>query len=346
MTALVELDGMQPGTSARLRAALTTSAVVGRPFSLHQIRSSDTRPGLRPEETALVRAVALCCQAHVGGGFDGSPELRFEPGVPTAGVYHFELPGASRAALVLQAVLPILGGAEGRSRVEVVGGTHVVAAPCFEFLDQHWRALAARLGLRVRLQLDQAGFQPAGEGQIAANVEAWSRPGALNAAVRGELIALRGWSGAMHVRGQFAERVQAACSAWLWEERRLEMAWSVTLARSASPGAYGYVEAEFEHGRVGFWSLGERNLRPEVLGERLARRLLRSLDSESEAGLDAHAAAQLVVPLALARGGGRLSTPEITPALDVAVETLHAFGVAVTLRGRRGGPGLVEVPAC
>lgn len=345
MSALVELDGTLPNVGARLRAALAIASVVGRPFSLRQIRSSDARPGLRPEETALVRAVALCCQAHVGGGFDGSPDVRFEPGRPTAGQYHFELPAAARASLVLQAVLPVLGSAEGRSRVEIVGGTHVTGAPCFEFLAQHWGALMARLGLRLSLRLDQAGFQPTGAGQIVASVDGWSRPGRLDAALRGTLLATRGWSGAMLVRGQFAERVQAACVARLWEERRLEMGWTITLARSASAGAYGYVEAEFEHGRAAFWGLRERDLRPEVLGERLARRLLRSLDGEA-AGLDAQVAAQLVVPLALAGGGGGLSTAEVTPALEVAVETLRAFDLAVELRGRRGAPGLVEVPAC
>jgi RNA 3'-phosphate cyclase len=346
MTAIVELDGTLPGMGARLRAALTVASVRGLPFSLRQIRSSDPRPGLRPEETALVRAVALCCQAHVSGGFDGSPDLRFEPGAPTPGHYHFELPAASRATLVLQAVLPLLAVAAGRSQVEVVGGTHVADAPCFEGLDQHWRALVARLGLRFTLRLDQAGFHPTGEGQISAQVEPWSSRGALDASVRGPLVAVRGWSGAMLVRGEFAERVQAACTQRLWEERRLELAWSLTLARAASPGAYGYIEAEFEHGRAAFWGLRERDVRPEVLGERLARRLLRCLDGAAEAALDAQVAAQILVPLALTRAGGCFSTSEITPALEVGVETLRAFDVAVELHGRRGAPGRVEVPAC
>lgn len=346
MSVLIALDGTTLGGGRTLRAALTLSAVSGKGFELTKIRAGDPRAGLRAEETAVVRAAALCCQARVSGAFDGSPDLRFEPGSPAAGDYHFELPGAASATVVLQAVLPILAAAQARSRIDVVGGTHVPEAPTFEFLARHWLAAVARLGLRAGCRLERAGFQPAGEGELSATAESWVRPASpLDLTRRGALLALRGVSVSARVRGEVALRQREACSRRLWEERRLEVEWENVEAKSARPGSYLYVEAVFEHSRAAFTHLGQRGLGPEGLGERVARRLLLFLEEQAEAAQDAHLAEQLVVPLALTRGGS-LTTPEVGAGLERLAAVVAAFGGGVRVDGRVGGPGRVEVDAC
>lgn len=346
MAALIALDGATLGAGRTLRAALTLSAVSGQAFEMQKIRAGDARPGLRPEQTAVVRAAALCCQARLSGAFDGSPDLRFEPGTPAAGEYHFELPGAASAALVLQAVLPILAAAQSRSLVDVVGGTHVPGAPVFEFLARHWLPTVARLGLRAACRLERAGFRPSGEGRMRATAESWTRPASLDLTRRGALIALRGVSVSARVRGEVAQRQREACARRLWEERRLEVEWDAVEAKSARPGSYLYVEALFEHSRAAFAHLGQRGLGPEGLGERVARRLLLFLEEQADAAVDAHLAEQLVVPLALARGGGALTTPEVGPGLERVAAVVAAFGGRVRVDGRAGGPGRIEVDAC
>lgn len=345
MSGLIELDGVALGEGRALRAALTLSAVSGQGFELHKIRAEALRPGLRPEDTAVVRAAALCCEAHLSGAFDGSPDLRFEPGVPAAGQYHFELPGASPATVVLQAVLPILAAAGARGTVEVVGGTHVPGAPFFEHLTRHWLSLVARLGLQAACRLERIGFQGTGEGVLCGSAERWERPAALDLVQRGALVALRGVSVSTRARDDAAERQREACARRLWEERRLEVEWDGVEARSSRPGSYLYLEALCANGRAAFAQLGRRGLAPDALGERVARRVLGFLEG-SDAAVDAHLAEQLVVPLALARGGGRLTTPEIGPGLARLAAVVAAFGGAVRVDGRVGGPGLIEVAAC
>ncbi len=61
----------RPSPSPRSRARASRSRGSAR---------AGRRPGLRPQHLAAVRAVALVCGARVGGAFDGSPDLRFEPG--------------------------------------------------------------------------------------------------------------------------------------------------------------------------------------------------------------------------------------------------------------------------
>ncbi len=78
----------------------------------------------------------------------------------------------------------------------------------------------------------------------------------------------------------------------------------------------------------------------------MARRILRHVEEEASAAVDPWLADQLAVPLALARGGGRVATGEVTRHLLSVVELLNAFGVAARVEGRLGLPGLLEVPAC
>jgi RNA 3'-terminal phosphate cyclase (ATP) len=340
---LIPLDGAQgEGGGQILRSALALAAVTGQGFRVEQIRARRLRPGLRPQHLAAVRAAAMGCGAEVHGAFDGSPDLRFAPGKVAAGDFHFDIGTAGAATLVLQTVAPILATASSPSHVEVTGGTHVPRSPGYHFLARHWAEVVGRLGLTVRLQLERAGFHPRGEGRVRAEVEPWARPAALDLSRRGPLVTVRGIAGAARLRGDVARRAAEAARAFLWEQRRLETEWEVADLEAGSPGAFLQIEAVFETGRAAFSALGERGLRAEVLGERTARRLLRFVDDE-EAVVDPWLADQLAVPLAVAGGGGRLQTSEVTSHLETVAGVLRQFGVPARTWGRRGGPGGLEV---
>ena len=340
---LIPLDGAEgEGGGQILRSALTLSAVTGQGFRVERIRARRLRPGLRPQHLAAVRAAGLACAAEVHGAFDGSPDLRFIPGRPAAGAFSFDIGTAGAATLVLQTVLPVLATAGEPSRVEVIGGTHVPLSPSFHFLSRHWSEAVGRLGLVTTLELVRGGFHPRGGGEIRASVEPWTRPASLDLTKRGALVAVRGISGHARVRGDAAKRAAEAARTKLWEARRLETQWDVVELASASSGAFLQVEAVFENGRAAFGLLGERGLRAEVLGERAARRLLRFLEDE-EAAVDPWLADQLAVPFAVAGGGGKLSTSEVTSHLETVASVVRAFGIEARTWGRRGGPGGLEV---
>jgi RNA 3'-terminal phosphate cyclase (ATP) len=309
---LIAIDGSQgEGGGQVLRAALTLSAVTGQGFEITKIRTRRARPGLRPQHEAAVRAAAFACGARTSGVFEGSPDLRFEPGKPEAGDFRFEIATAGAATLVAQTVLPIVATAAAESRVDVQGGTHVPLSPPFPYLARHWTAAVARLGLDTRHELARAGFYPRGGGELRSRVRPWSRPGAaLVMESRGSLLAVRGVSAAAKLKGDVAKRQCDAAQARLWEARRLETEWEITDLPADSPGSALYLEAEFEAGRAAFSLLGERGVRAEILGDRAARHLLRFLGDEGSA-VDPHLADQLVVPLCLSGGGGRATTSEV-----------------------------------
>jgi len=340
---LIALDGAEgEGGGQILRAALTLSAVTGRGFRVERIRARRLRPGLRPQHLAAVRAAGMACAAEVHGAFDGSPDLRFVPAQAAAGEFRFDIGTAGAATLVLQTILPILATAPAASRIEVIGGTHVPGSPAFHFLARHWAEQVLRLGLRARLELERAGFYPRGGGKVLAEVLPWPRPARLDLSRRGALVAVRGIAGKSRLRGDVAQRAADAARTLLWEERRLDTEWEVVDLAATSPGAFLQVEAVFENGRAAFALLGERGLRAEVLGERAARRVLRFLEDE-EAVVDPWLADQLAVPLALAGGGGRLVTSEVTSHLETVASVVRAFGFEARTWGRSGGPGGLEV---
>jgi RNA 3'-terminal phosphate cyclase (ATP) len=200
-----------------------------------------------------------------------------------------------------------------------------------------------RLGLRVALTLERAGFHPPGGGLVIARTQPWPRPAGLVLEERGALVAVRGISGGARLKSDAAARQRDAARERLWEARRLESEWEVLEVPAPSPGSFLMLEAVFETGRAAFAFLGQRGTRPEQLGDRAARVLLRFL--QAEGAVDAHLADQLAVPLALARGGGRVTTPEVTLHLETVTRVLGEFGVPARVEGRRGGPGRLEVGA-
>jgi len=345
--ALIPIEGPPAEDGGQiLRTALALAAGTGQGFEMVRIREKAARPGLRPEQVAAVRAAALVCSARVHGGFDGSPDLRFEPGAVAPGDFRFEMGQAGSAALVLQMVAPALAAASSASQVAMAGGTHVVASPSFDYVARHWTAVVASLGLRVRSTLTRAGFAPRGEGELQAEIGPWPRPsGPLLLEQRGSLAEVRGLSGSSRLKGDVARRQRDAAQAILWERRRIEAVWEVVDEPSASPGSFLLLEAVFEHGRGAFALLGERGIASEVLGERGARRLLRFIEDE-EGAVDAHLADQLVVPLALAGCGGRVTTPEVTSHLVAAAVIASRFGIPASTWGRPGGPGGLDVGRC
>jgi RNA 3'-terminal phosphate cyclase (ATP) len=340
---LIPLDGAQgEGGGQILRTALALAASTGQGFRVERIRANRLRPGLRPQHLAAVRAAAMACGADVHGAFDGSPDLRFVPGPVSAGEFRFDIGTAGAATLVLQSVVPVLATAAAGSRVRVTGGTHVPRSPTHHFLSRHWAEVVGRLGLSVGLRLERAGFFPRGEGAVETEVGPWPRPANLDLSRRGALVAVRGISGAARLRGDVARRAADAARALLWEQRRIEAEWEVVDLVAASPGAFLQVEAVFERGRAAFGLLGERGLRAEVLGERAVRRVLKFIEDE-EAVVDPWLADQLAVPLAVAGGGGRLQTSEVTSHLETVAAVLRRFGVPAETWGRRGGAGGLAV---
>ncbi|QQE09982.1 RNA 3'-terminal phosphate cyclase [Planctomycetota bacterium] len=168
---MLVIDGQQgEGGGQILRSSLALSMVTGTPFRIENIRAGRRKPGLMRQHLTAVRAAKKICDAYVIGDEIRSTELTFRPGTVKAGEYHFSIGTAGSTTLVLQAVLPALILANGKSTVTIEGGTHNPFAPPFDFLQKTFIPLLNRMGPTVEMTLDRHGFFPAGGGSFRVEI--------------------------------------------------------------------------------------------------------------------------------------------------------------------------------
>jgi RNA 3'-terminal phosphate cyclase (ATP) len=314
---MIRIDGSKgEGGGQVLRTSLALSLVTGTPFQMVNIRAGRSKPGLLRQHLTAVNAATEVGEAEVTGAQLGSRELTFRPRALRSGGYHFAVGSAGSATLVLQTVLPALLMANGASSLTLEGGTHNMAAPPFDFLAKTYLPLLRRMGPSVEATLDRPGFFPAGGGKFRVLVQpAPLQPLALME--RGAVVRRQATAVISQLPFDVAKRELDAVGKvlkWAPEELRVE-----ELKRSTGPGNLVTVEVECEHLTEVFTAFGERGVRAEVVGEKVAEEARYWL--EAGVPVDHHLCDQLLLLSALAKGGEFRTLP-----LDGHAETqLHTF---------------------
>ena len=316
MTMLL-LDGSEgEGGGQILRSALALSLVTGTPFRIDGIRAGRPRPGLMRQHLTAVEAAAAVGRAEVTGAEVGSRSVSFRPGRPRGGDYHFSVGTAGSATLVLQTVLPALITAEEPSTLVLEGGTHNPTSPPFDFLAAAYLPLVGRMGPRVSATLERPGFYPAGGGRLRVVVAPVRDLTPLVLDARGAIVSRRARAVVANLPRSIAEREVAQLARRLgWESAAFSIE---ERADSAGPGNVVLVEVQAEQVTDVFSGFGEKNVRAETVADRVADEALAYLAGEQPVG--PHLADQLVLLLALARGGSfRTTAPTMHTRTQLAV---------------------------
>lgn len=333
---MIELDGAHgEGGGQLVRTAVALSAIAGAPLKLVNVRAGRDKPGLAPQHLAAVRAVASLCGAECAGLELRSQAFSFAPGKLHGGEYRFDVGTAGSVTLVLQAVLPVLACASARSRVTVTGGTDLRAAPPIDYLKNVLLPLLARMGLAIECRAHRRGYFPRGGGEVEVAV-APSRLRALvlpGAAAPGEV---QGLAHVANLPAHIAERMRASAHAQLGTVRsRIE---TTVLGGEEAIGQGGAIVlwARMDETVLGAARVAQRGVRAETLGAEAGAEI--AADLAAGAALDRHAADQLLVYFALARGGSfttrtltshaRTSMWLIEQLLPVRFEISQADGLA------------------
>lgn len=338
---MITLDGtIGEGGGQVLRSALSLSALTGKPFHLFNIRAGRPRPGLQPQHLTAVNAAAAICGAQMTGNTLGSKELFFHPGEITAGRYHFDIGTAGSTGLIVQTLFPPLARAASASEVTITGGTHVPWSPCFHYLERQWLPHVVRLGFRVGLKMERAGFYPKGGGRIRLIIEPTTGLQTLQLTNRGNLVGLSGWSAVANLPLEIAERQKEQAL------RRLGSRFPASIV-TTSLSAYGkgtvlLLHAVFDGGGGCFFSLGQRGKRAEQVADEAADELLSYL--ASGACIDSYLADQLLLPLAMVPGRSAFSCERNTLHLRTNAEIVRRFLPAqIAISESPDGRGYVEV---
>lgn len=295
---MLKLDGSQgEGGGQILRSALTLSMITGMPFRIERIRAGRTKPGLLRQHLTAVTAAAAISGAGVSGNTPGSQTLEFVPGATRGGDYRFDIGTAGSCTLVLQTVLPALWFADSPSTITVSGGTHNSAAPPADFLIRAWLPLMRRMGAEMDIELERHGFYPAGGGQMRATVTPCISLRPLHLGTRGGHIATRAIAVVAGLPGEVAARELDHLTATFGDaERETRM-----LSAREGPGNVVMMEISHASHTEVFTGFGEKGLPAETVAARTAHAAASWLSSGAAVG--EHLADQLLLPMALAKGG-------------------------------------------
>jgi RNA 3'-terminal phosphate cyclase (ATP) len=334
---MIELDGaVGEGGGQILRTSLTLSAITGQPFRIRRIRANRARPGLMRQHLVAVQAASAICGARVKGAAIHSQELEFIPGPLQGGNYRFAIGSAGSCTLVLQTVLPALLRADKPSTLHLSGGTHNPMAPPVQFLQRAWCRAMAEMGARIDVRLERFGFYPAGGGQVTAKVEPCPQVAPRAWMERGERKAAYAEAFTAGIPARIAQReLECVARAMDWRGEQLRVC---NLPDDQGPGNALMLTLEYEHMTEVFTAFGEKSVPAENVARHAAHRARQYL--ASQAAVAEYLGDQLMLPLALADGGG-FTVDEVSMHARTNAQVIELFLPVCFYFGMREG-----VPCC
>jgi RNA 3'-terminal phosphate cyclase (ATP) len=210
--------------------------------------------------------------------------------------------------------------ANGRSTIELRGGTHNPFAPPFDFLAHAFVPLVNRMGPSVTLTLKRPGFYPAGGGRMRVEIEPAECLSPLRLIERGEIRRRCCRATVSNLPEHIAEReLTTVASALDWPPESLELR---RHQGSFGPGNFVTIEIESDHVTEVFTGFGRRGVPAETVAGEAAAEATRYLEAGVPVG--EHLADQLLLPLAIA-GCGELVTLQPSSHATTNIEVIQEF---------------------
>ncbi len=317
---MVEIDGSRgEGGGQILRTSLALSMITKQPLRLRRIRAGRRFPGLQRQHLACVNAAAQLCFAQVSGAEVDSQELDFTPGAGTAEHLAIDIGTAGSTTLVLQTVLvPAIVG--GRTlEATVIGGTHNPMAPPAEFLDRVFLPHLRAMGAHVTLTLDKHGVMPNGGGKLTVTVRPGGKLAPIAILEAGPITGKRAIAILARLPTHVAERELAIV------RDRFEIADDdcQIIDVRGGPANVLMIEIERATSRELVTGHGEKGVRAELVAERACDEMQRYVDGDAPVG--EHLADQLLLPMALARGGRFRTKGPLSLHATTNIDTIRAF---------------------
>ncbi|MEO0632242.1 MAG: RNA 3'-terminal phosphate cyclase, partial [Planctomycetota bacterium] len=305
------------------------------------IRANRSKPGLMRQHLTCVEAACAVCGGHAEGAELGSQALTFVPNEVQGGAYTFAIGTAGSTTLVLQTVLPALMTTAEPSSVSITGGTHNPYAPTVHFLQRAFVPLVHRMGPDIAVTLDRHGFFPAGGGQIRVEIRPAARLQPIEIDTGGPFTRRRAIATVAGLAESIGRRELSVVRDRLgFTEDEIELH---MLDDAIGPGNILGIEIERETITEVFTGFGQRGTSAETVAKRAAGDAMAYLN----AGVPVwrHLADQLMLPLALAGGGGFRTGPLTDHATTNATVIETFLDVRVHTSVEEDGTTLVRVHA-
>jgi RNA 3'-terminal phosphate cyclase (ATP) len=197
------------------------------------------------------------------------------------------------------------------------------------------------LGLRIGLHMRRPGFYPRGGGVVEGSIEPCPRLHGLQMLACGEVTRITGVSAVAGLAEQIAER-QARRALTRLRQRQLPT--DIELETwDDGPGTVLTLVLDTTPVPTLFFGLGARGKPAERVADEAVDQVFDYLD-KVPAGMDAHSADQLVLPLAVAEEPSRFHVAEVTSHLLTNIAVIRRFvDRNITCEGQEGEAGVVSI---
>ena len=305
---MITIDGSHgEGGGQIIRTALSLSAITGKDVEIIKIRANRKPPGLKMQHLTAVKAVRNICRGRLEGAEEGSQTLKFFPGEIIGGKYEFNIVTAGSVTLVAQTIIPILLHAKKKSVVRIIGGTHVLKSPGYDYFDKVFLPAIRSMGAKVESRLIKSGYYPKGGGEIEITVEpselhgktSWGKESQIHAIIRLGILPL---SIGMREKKVLLQNDIEDVS--IKEEETFSPGNAVTLWK----------------GFIGSYVPGEKGKRAEIVAQEALDELNKEIGD-----VDKHLADQLLMYASLAEGETKYKTSEITNHLTTNSDIIKLF---------------------
>jgi len=316
----MEIDGAHgEGGGQLLRNSAALAAVTHIPVRVTNIRARRPKPGLAAQHLTALQAVAALADATVEGLNVGSREVTIAPGHLRGGRFSFDVGTAGSVTLVLQACLPPALRAPEPVELRLIGGTDVPWSPPLDYFRFVFLPLLARMGGKVTIELVRRGYFPRGGGEIRVNVVPAPEFRPLLVEPPGAMRRVDGIAHVGNLPRDVAQRMKhAALRRFVGiAEAKVEE----TSEAAIGPGGAIVLWTEHENTVLGSSGLARKGVPAEALGQAAADEVVEDL--RAHASLDIHAADQVLLYSALAKGESRFSVREITKHMETTMWLLE-----------------------
>jgi len=325
---MIHIDGSHgEGGGQIIRTSLSLSAITGKEVSIDNIRAGRPNPGLAAQHLMAAKAVRKVCRGTLEGAELGSRQLVFHPGEIVGGRYEFNIGTAGSATLVAQTVIPILLQAKKESYIRIIGGTHVMKSPGYDYFEKVFIPAIRHMGADLESKMLRPGYYPKGGGEIELNIRPsdlhgateWQKTGRIEVIIRNTNLPL---SIAMREKKIFLQNDIE--EVYIRETENPELGTGPTERSSVAHGterrSIGNAVTAWS-GFRGSYALGQKGKRAEVVGEEAYEGIMKEMDSD----VDRHLADQLLIYAALAQGKTSFKTSQITGHFKTNAEIIKRF---------------------
>ncbi|MDY6865199.1 MAG: RNA 3'-terminal phosphate cyclase [Halobacteriota archaeon] len=323
---MIEIDGSYgEGGGGVVRTAVSLSAITQDPVRIVNIRANREKTGLAAQHMKAVQAVQMMTDASVEGLKMGSKEIVFSPKEIRGGRFNIDVGTAGSITLVLQSIIPVAIFSGAPVEVFITGGTDVLWSPSIDFFRYITVPALRSFGVKIEIDLIRRGYYPKGMGLVKATIYPSKLKGRIIESRDGQI---RGISHSSGLPSHVAKRQLIAAKTTLIEAG---LNAEIKLEQSVYESTGSGITLWWDH--KGGSALGKRGKAAEEVGIEAAESLISEMRSDSS--VDRFLSDQLILYMALAKGGSEFSVKRFTGHTKTNIWVTRQF-LDVEFEGKEG----------